>query len=227
MTQSKAPQYLQLNRGGALARMSVLRMAANEHNRNRPPSLAIDWRGARRYGFGTWAAAYCDLSQGANAGAAIWYSHTGEHFRNEEFCDQYDDSPVKHRGWYSDADGTETMRGIVGLLSHGRFVAGYHSSGNDERVYFGAVYSDIDDAMRAADAHAEQYAEVWRDDSIKSAEAYRLQDDIETHMDRLRECLALRNNDCFAKLRSEARDLIETIKAKRDDLKTNYSEFAA
>lgn len=138
------------------------------------------WRAVRAYGLGTWAAAFATLSAGRQDGAPVWYSHAGPEFRGERFADECEGGP-KHKGWFTQADGTTCKdgsglaRGIVARLPHGRFLAGYHWGDNEERVYFPEVHADECDAARAADAHAECFAESARDyserfDAMQDAE---------------------------------------------------------
>jgi hypothetical protein len=198
------------------------------------------WREARRWGFGNWRSAYCaGLNQGFNSHAfgngpqvgdkePVWYCHAGACFRGEQFSDECDEAPRyvrDHKGWYSDTDASETVRGIVARLPHGRFIAGYYWSNNDERVYFQTVYDNECDAAIAANAHAEKYAEICREDNEQYEAAQKLERDIESHFARLRECLALRHRACMEYVRDEARDLIEKIREARETLKTDYAEY--
>lgn len=214
---SEAPQYLQLNKGGSVARMACLQMRAHEHNQPRPPSQAQDWRKARSWGFHNWASAYAALSGGTNDGDAVWVTHCGEYFRNE--VDAHDVLSNLHHGWFTDVDQRDTAIGIVASLSHGRFIAGYRWTSNDERVYFGQVYDDQKDAAHAADSHAECFADVAREDDEKyNAQALR-RIDYDDALTRLRECIALRHHECMSYVRSEVSELIETMREIRDELR--------
>ena len=125
------------------------------------------WRDIRGTNYKS-VSAYCGaLSQGFYGTdkykTQIWYSHTGEQFRDERFCD--DVARIGHTGWFTDTFQGEKARGIVARITHGRFIAGYHWSSNAERVYFPEVYDDETEAARAADSHAESFAESAREDS--------------------------------------------------------------
>jgi hypothetical protein len=205
-----APKYLQLNKDGSRARLAILR-AKNP----------TDWRAARSWGFHNWAAAYCMLSQGMNDKKPIWYTHCGEYFRNEK--DAGEVCNLRHTGWYTDIDDCDTAIGIVAQLPHGRFLAGYRWTSNDERVYFPEIFDDEKEAARAADGHAERFAEVSREDSEKHHAACKLESRIDDNERRLRECIALRHRMHYA--RGEARELIETIREQRETLKTKYRDF--
>lgn len=222
-----APQYLQLTQGGTSARMASLKSIAAKSPADQT------WRKVRAYGFNTWAAAYGAMDQGFNGTDAhkvpVWYCCTGEQFRGENFADHIRETG--NRGWYTNADGetwrdgSGLARGIVGRLTHSRFIAGYHWGDNDERVYFPEVFTDENDAARAADSHAESFAETCREDNAKFNAARDLETENENAFTRLRECITLRHSKCMAYVRDEIPDLIETIRANRETLKTEYAEF--
>jgi hypothetical protein len=219
---SKKPAYLSLRT--AAARLANLRALAEKSG--------TDWRRVREYGFHNWASAFADFSQGFNGAnelnrVPVWFAHTGEQFRDERFADECDEAPryVKdNRGWFSDNDQNATMRGIVARLTHGRFIAGYHWSENGERVYFQDVFDSEYDACKAADSHAESIAESEREYNAHWQAARDLENENESTLQRLRECLALRNNACFTALRDEARDLMETIRKNRATLATDFAD---
>lgn len=147
---AEMPRYLRPH-FGAKARLAELRGLATAHK-------YASWRDARKWTLLNWHSAHATLSQG---GAGEWYCHTGEQFRAE--CDAHELVRSLPRGWFTDADCTDTAIGIVGRLPHGRFIAGYRWTSNDERVYFAQLYDDADEAARAADSHAERFAETARD----------------------------------------------------------------
>ena len=165
IAQSTTIQAYQLRKGGTPARMAILRMIAADSANNRNPYTRLqpgDWRGARNWTMKNYAATYCaELRQGFSNQSPIWYSHGGEQFRNER--DACDVIRLRHTGWYTDSYQEETAVGIVVSLPHGRFIAGYRWTSNDERVYFGEVFANEDDAARMADEHARVFAENCRD----------------------------------------------------------------
>jgi hypothetical protein len=109
-----------------------------------------------------YASAYCaELHQGFNNQSPVWYSHQGEQFRNER--DANDVLLLSHTGWFTDRYQDETAVGIIASLPHGRFIAGYRWSSNDERVYFGEIFIDETEAAQMADEHARIFAESCRD----------------------------------------------------------------
>lgn len=155
-------QTYQLRKGGTPARMSILRMIAADsaNNANTHTRLeAGDWRGARHWTLADYESAYGHgMSQGLNGKTAVWCAFSGSAVRNER--DAHDIARIGHRGWFTDNEYQEDMSiGIVGTLTHGRFIAGYRLTMNDERVYFDEVFTDEEDAARMADEHARVIAE--------------------------------------------------------------------
>lgn len=201
--------YLNL-RIGAKSRLNILKKLS-----------PINWRNARHATFKN----HDELSQGYNTRFGekieILYSFS-ESFRREQFVDEIKNSHIKHTGWFCDLYQNEKCRGLVVALPHCKFLSGYELSDNGERVYFLDVFNDERDAIRNADREAESYSEVAREHSQKFYEASELQDKNESLFARLRECLALRNNPCFVRLRLEALEIIASIKENRDTLKDDY-----
>jgi hypothetical protein len=231
------PDYLRLVAGGSRARLAILReKVAHVRATNKSPSMTpADWRAARAYGFHNWRAAHgAGLWQGETGEgcdkSAMWYSHAGEQFRGERFADECEGGP-DHRGWFTQADGTTykdgtgLARGIVARLPHGRFIAGYWSGDNGERVYLPEVFTEEREAARAADGHAESFADMAREDNEKWEAARELESETEDAEKRLRECLALRHRACTAYVREEARELIETIRGNRARLAGEFADY--
>lgn len=143
---------------GARKRLTYFQNKAEELSKFRP----VTWRDARFAN--TLKHSDTDLDGGFNNEGAkrvpVWYSHSGPQFRNER--DANDIVSLSHDGWYTDADecgGNELAFGIVAGLPHGRFLAGYRLTTNDERVYFGELFDNERDAAYAADEHARIIAE--------------------------------------------------------------------
>lgn len=225
--------YLDLSIG-APRRLAILRKDAAEWNSKHPhaPLQNPTWR-QMRHGKLTDSRG---LSQGYNVTVRsawgrtteervpVWYTHDGQEFSREQFADEV--VPLRHRGWYTDREfQTGTYRGIVAALPHGRFLAGYYSSDNGERVYFAELYDSGTDAARSADQLAQQYSEQEADFQDLCRAAQVVQDRIEENERRLSECLALRNDrrPCFAHMRDEARRCIEAIREARAELASDYA----
>lgn len=225
IAQTTTIQAYQLRKGGTRARMAILRMIAADSVNNFNPSTRLqpgDWRGARHYSVGSYEASY---SHGIYQGAGQWYSHGGEQFRDER--DAGDVLKGWHSGgWFTDTDGQETAVGIVARLPHGRFIAGYRWTSNDERVYFPEIHTDENDAARMADEHARVFAESAREDDEKQHEALNLEEKTADQLQRLRECLALRHHACMAYVRGEIAELLEGIRNNRETLRTQYANYS-
>lgn len=165
IAQSTTIQAYQISKGGTPARMAILRMIAadSENNRNKSTKLQPgDWRAARRWTLYNYASAYYSgINQGFDGKSTVWYSHQGEQFRNER--DTGEVLSLRHTGWYTDNYQDGLSIGIIASLPHGRYIAGYRWTDNDERVYFGEIFNNENDAARMADEHARVFAESCRD----------------------------------------------------------------
>ena len=205
-----ARKYLNL-RIGASARLALLRKANPD-----------DWRNARGWRLDNIAPADCrDLCQGWNGEnrwrTPVWYTFGEGHFRKERAA--HDVLNSRHKGWFTDTDGRDTVHGIIGGLPHGKFLAGYHWNDNGETVWFADLFDCEREAARAADGHAEVFAEAAREHDERYQQARELEESIGDNIRRLRECLALRHRECMAYVRREARDIIEKIRDQREELK--------
>lgn len=208
---------------GAPARLAAMRKAFAEHSTRYPhcpdaskPARVLDIRGT------TFDAveSYCGaLSQGVGQ----WHCHTGPQFRNER--DAHEIVERLPRGWYTDSECSDTAIGIVAGLPHGRFIAGYRWTSNDERVYFPELHDDESDAAHAANGHAELFAESAREDSEKYDTARDLEAQNEDALTRLRECLVLRHKACMVYVREEVADLCATIRNNRARLQNEFSDY--
>ena len=137
-----------------------------------------------------------------------------------------------HRGWYTNPDGdsakdgTGLCWGMVAYLGHGRWLAGYTIGGEDSGGYhLDTFYTSEMDAARAADSIAEHVAEKERDYQQRHREASELLDRIEERRTELGRALANRNDKrpCFAGIREEIADLIDSIREDRETLRTDYA----
>lgn len=218
------PLYLTISRNvNAPVRLAALR--ARAATKNKP-----DWRAARDWTLNNGAGAFGELSQGFNDSEygplgpkrPVWYTHTGPKFRDERFCDDVDGGP-DHTGWFTRDDQSAKMRGIVGRLSHGRFIAGYHSSDNDERVYFADIYTDEREAARAADSEAERVAEDEREYNERWQAARELSDKCDELKRDISELFPMRHH---ARARRELVAACEFLRDKRERLKSDYSDIS-
>lgn len=217
----------------APVRLQIMREAFANHGKRYPycPEYLQpkSWRDIRGTTYANLASYVGTLARGFNTidGCKhdVAYTFCGPYFEREYYIDELPDSPIDHTGWYTDICGNNTARGIVAMLPHGRFLAGYEWSDNRERFYFLSIETDLRDAIRAADYYAKRFAESEREYQERYNEAREIANTIENKINRLRECLALRNNPCFAKLRNEAREIIGRIRDMRKTLRTEYVDI--
>ena len=156
------------------------------------------------------------FDSGRTFGAPCYYGfHVSGYFR--DIRDAHDIVRSLPRGWYTDMHQDETAIGIVARISHGRFIAGYRWTSNDETVIFPQVYEDEDEAARAADSHAERFAEDSRDDS----ERFDAMSDAKTAADDaaefLRDAWALRRQG--RRSSDQVREAIEALREARETLR--------
>ena len=114
------------------------------------------------------------IYSGKNDGEPVFY-----YFGDLLPCAWADDvcRDIRHTGWFTNAngetfkDGSGKARGIVAQLPPapgfpcGRFLAGYRWGDNGESTIWPELYKDETEAARAADSHAEAFAESAREDS--------------------------------------------------------------
>lgn len=233
---SETARYFDL-RTPAPRRLAMMREAFATHAARYPhcpeyakPRSWRDIRGTTHKGLRAYVAA---LDQGFNgdgrARVPVWYCHTGPQFRGERFAHECDGGP--YPDWHTNhegetfKDGSGLARGIVGRLTHGRFIAGYWWGDNGERVYFPEVFNSEEDAAGMADEHARIFAEKACADSARYAEALDVDEETETALKRLRECLALRHRGCMAYVRDEVGELVQTIKKNRARLAGELADY--
>lgn len=207
-------QAYQLRPGGVRARMAILKMiaATSVHNANPHTRLQPgDWRGARDWGLHSYEAAFSTLS----AGIGQWYCHAGPAFRDERDC-HHVLRTLRHTGWFTDDGDGEMAIGIVSGLSHGRFIAGYRWTANDERVYFPGVFDSEDDSAHMCDEHARVFAgAAWEDN-----DRFHAMSDAELAIDdAMHECsMAVQARNVSAAHRERAIDAIAALRKCRDAL---------
>ena len=211
--------YLNLKIGAA-RRLGFLRNAAKRHNEKFPPGSAATWRTMRYATFNS----SVGLSQGMQSGESVWYAQDGEQFPREGYADECYRG-IRHKGWLTEVSHVETARGLVVKLPHGKFIAGYEWSANDERVYFPELFDDATEAARRADGHAERFAEACLEDSRRFDDAQELEYRCQKLADHLAEKLARRNNPRFPDAREEARELLTELRELRQRLRDEFAAF--
>lgn len=152
----------------------------------------------------------------------VMYGFNLPMFRSEQWADQTADVNMDHRGWFTDADCSTTLRAFVFRLSHGRFGCGYADSDSGQRVYLLEVHPDAASAAASADHEAEHFAEEAKEYSERWQAAQDARSDVAQKEKQVREGYALRNRKSFEYIREEVRDDI----AKLRDLRTAAEEYA-
>ena len=99
----------------------------------------------------------------SNTGRGFYLSDAGQPFTRWEWCDDVDTS-IRHTGWFCDEYGDgDKIRGIVVLLPHGRYMAGWSMGKGMASTIEHGVFDDIVDAARVADSIAENAADNERE----------------------------------------------------------------
>lgn len=162
----------------------------------------------------------------SNGGIGFYLDNHGMPGLRWQWADECEDVRIDHSGWFTDEYGdSETIRGLVMRLPKGRgFLAGWSMGEGMASEIDSYVYETEKDAAYAANSMAESAADHQREHNEKWQEAQELEWKADEKLSRLRECLALRNNRCFEKLRSEAAELIEEIRDIRESLQTQYAD---
>jgi len=173
----------------------------------------------------------------------VWYTYgKAPTFRHERYADECWLRSIRHKGWYQDDDCMlGVIRGRVAYIGRGLWIAGYEDTEHGQTVWYPETYASDDEphsvydfleceamqaAARAADHYAERAAEAERDYNRHWSEAQTLADDIAEHKAKLPRLLGMRNDPrpCYAAVRDEVRELIETIRDLRAKLADDYSD---
>ena len=86
-------------------------------------------------------------------GTVFYLGDAGMPFTRWQWCDDACSS-IRHTGWWFDDECDEKIRGIVVLLPHGRFMAGWSMGEGMASTIEPGIFDDIDEAARMADEHA-------------------------------------------------------------------------
>lgn len=212
---------------GAPSRLAILRTCAEQNTRaasmdGKPARIYATWREARRTTFRTLDTG---LAQGFNSDGSsrvpVWYTHSdGPIFRSERKA--YNIVRMRHTGWFIDSHCEDRITGIVAGLTHGRFIVGYECSENGERVYFGTLYDDENDAAHAADDCARIQAEKEKEQNDRHNDATNLAHDVEMLKTDVAELFAMRHH---ARARRELAQVIEKMRTKRATLANDYADI--
>ena len=100
----------------------------------------------------------------SNNGRGFYLDDAGQPFTRWQWADDVEGAHISHSGWFTDDHGdSEKIRGIVILLPHGRFMAGWSMGKGMASTLEPDVYDDIDEAAQMADEHARVAAENERE----------------------------------------------------------------
>lgn len=202
--------YLDLNIG-AQKRLAILKKKNPQ-----------DWRKARYSTFKT--GANC---QGFNDKTThIWYYMSQETpFRDIKPCHDVDTS-IRHTGWWCDDYQDSKAFGIVGSLSHGRFMAGYELTMNDEHVFFAELFTDASEAAQMADEHARVIADQEMEHNVRWNEAREIEEKIERKQSKLCELFDIRNEKCAHWATHPRKQIARIIRDIRDLTRTLETDYA-
>ena len=100
----------------------------------------------------------------SNNGRGFYLSDAGQPFTRWEWADDVEGAHISHSGWWTDEYGDgERIRGIVVLLPHGRYMAGWSMGKGMASTLEPGLFDDIVDAARVADSIAENAADNERE----------------------------------------------------------------
>jgi len=96
----------------------------------------------------------------SNNGRGFYLDDAGQPFTRWQWADEACDS-IPYSGWYTDDHGdSEKIRGIVILLPHGRYMAGWSMGEGMASTIEPGVFDDINEAAQMADEHARVAADA-------------------------------------------------------------------
>ena len=94
-------------------------------------------------------------------GRGFYLDNVGQPFARWKWAD--DVVKLRHTGWFCDEYQDSKIRGIVAILPHNRFLAGWSMGEGMASEVDGAIYDTPEDAAHAADSMAEYAAERERE----------------------------------------------------------------
>ena len=100
----------------------------------------------------------------ANNGRGFYLDDAGQPFTRWQWADDVEGAHISHSGWFTDDYGTgDKIRGIVILLPHGRYMAGWSMGKGMASTIEPGVFDDAVEAAHAADSIAENAADRERE----------------------------------------------------------------
>ena len=100
----------------------------------------------------------------SNNGRGFYLDDAGQPFTRWQWADDVEGAHISHSGWFTDDYGdSEKIRGIVVLLPHGRYMAGWSMGEGMASTLEPGLFDAIDEAAQMADEHARVAAENERE----------------------------------------------------------------
>lgn len=155
----------------------------------------------------------------------VMVTHSGEQFKGEQWADEAEGVRIDHRGWFSDADCSRTLRAFVFPLSRGRFGCGYADSDSGERVYYPCVFDEVRDAASFADSEAQYYAEAEKEHNERWHAARELRDEIAEKAKEVKRLYVLRNSAVDDDVRDELAEAVDELRTMRKKLANDYADI--
>jgi len=107
----------------------------------------------------------------ANDGRGFYLDDAGQPFTRWQWADDVEGAHISHSGWFTDDYGdSEKIRGIVILLPHGRYMAGWSMGEGMASIIEPGVFDDAVEAAHAADSIAENAADNEREYRVTQGE---------------------------------------------------------
>lgn len=155
----------------------------------------------------------------------VMYGFSNGHMRRETWADEVEYSSITHRGWYTDADCSRTLRAFVFNLPYDRFGCGYSDIEAGHTVYLLKVFDSARDAAQWGDDEARRVAEVEREYNERWHAARELQDDITARKKEIARMFALRNHPTLGDdARTDLVDYLGELRTMCDRLANDYND---
>jgi hypothetical protein len=106
----------------------------------------------------------------ASRGKGFYLNDAGQPGSRWKWADDVAPCNIRHKGWYCDEYQDQTIRGIVILLPHGRYLAGWSMGEGMASAVDSTLYTDAVEAAHAADEEARIAAEREREYQAEQAE---------------------------------------------------------
>lgn len=164
------------------------------------------------------------ITGGAHPGRGGYHSRAGINgLRRVEYADDISGAGIRHKGWFCDEFGGETIRGIVVRLTHGRMLAGRTmGEGMCASIECDEIFTDEIEAAQRADGLAESAAESEREYQTRWRAAQELSDAAQEAQELIRRLWSARHNEAVRELICAC---IVTARDSREQLINEYSDI--